>query len=138
MGDEISGSCLCGQIRFTVTGPFQRFALCHCSRCRKSTGSAHASNIFTLAGNIKWIAGEALVRRFELPTATRFSKCFCSHCGSPVPSLSRDGQRLLIPAGCLDVDPGVRPQIRIFYADKAPWYENIEAVAPFDGPPPVN
>lgn len=135
MSDRISGSCLCSKVRFTVTGPFHMFALCHCSRCRKSTGSAHASNIFTDAGNIEWISGESLVNRFELPTAVRFSKCFCSACGSPVPSVSRDGKRLLVPAGCLDSDPQVRPQARIYLADIAPWYENLESVTRFDGAP---
>jgi hypothetical protein len=109
------------------------FALCHCSRCRKSTGSAHASNIFTDPGNITWHTGQSLVRRFELPSAERFSKCFCSECGSPVPSLSRDGKRLLIPAGSLNSDPGVRPHARIFLASRAAWYENLDSVRSFDG-----
>jgi hypothetical protein len=93
--------------------------------------------MFTLAGNIRWHAGESLVRRYELPTAQRFSKCFCSVCGSPVPSLSRDGQRLLIPAGSLDADPAMRPQMRIYYADRAAWYLNVETVECFDGAPPA-
>ncbi len=135
MSESISGSCLCNQVKFTVRGPFQLFALCHCSRCRKATGSAHASNIFTHAENIEWLAGEELVRRYELPTAERFSKCFCAACGSPVPSLSRDGKRLLIPAGSLDVDPGVHPQVRIFLADMAPWYKHLDTAKSFEGAP---
>lgn len=137
MNEEIPGSCLCGTVRFTVHGPFQKFALCHCSRCRKSTGSAHASNIFTLASNIKWIAGEQQIRRYELATAERFSKCFCLICGSPVPSLGRDGQRLLIPAGSLDTDPRIRPQMRIYVDSRAPWYENLETVTVYTGAPPL-
>jgi hypothetical protein len=133
MTNEISGSCLCNQVKFTVNGPFKLFALCHCSRCRKSTGSAHTSNIFTQADRINWISGDTLVKRYELPDAKRFTKAFCSQCGCPVPCISRDGKRLLIPAGCLDDDPAIRPHVRIYCADKAPWYEQIDLIASFDG-----
>ena len=130
---KISGSCLCDEVQFTVTGPFQLFVLCHCSRCRKSTGSAHASNIFTEAVNIEWISGAELVNRYELPDAKRFTKAFCLKCGCPVPCVSRDDKRLLIPAGSLDSNPDINPHMRIYCADKAPWYEQIETVRSFDG-----
>ena len=42
---SVNGSCLCGQITFAVTRPFLFFQYCHCSRCQKISGSAHASNI---------------------------------------------------------------------------------------------
>ena len=124
MDKAIKGSCLCGQISWTVKGPFEVFHLCHCSRCRKGTGSAHAANIFTRPENITWHSGEALIKRFDLPEAERFSKCFCTHCGSPVPYLSRTGQYLLIPAGTLDDDPGISPRDHIFWADRANWYDD--------------
>lgn len=125
---NIKGSCLCGQVSYEVIGPLEQFHLCHCSRCRKSTGSAHASNIFTKPDNIRWLSGEFLIKRFDLPTAERFARCFCSHCGSGVPYLSRNGLALIIPAGSLDVDPGIRPQDNIFWRDRACWYdEGLEA-----------
>ncbi|HEC11699.1 MAG TPA: GFA family protein [Acidiferrobacteraceae bacterium] len=123
MTQEIKGSCLCGKVQFTVNGPFERFYLCHCGRCRKGTGSAHASNIFTQPENIVWIAGEDLVKRFELPNAIRFTRAFCTHCGGPVPVAPRKGKFLVIPAGTLDEDPPLSPQSNIFWADRASWYE---------------
>lgn len=123
MENEVSGRCLCGDIRFVVRGPFSAFRLCYCSRCRHSTGSAHAANLFTESNNIEWVAGAEQVRRFDLPDAERFSRCFCGRCGSPVPCKSRDGKQLLIPAGSLDEDPGSRPQARIFWAGRAVWYD---------------
>ncbi|MCB1762123.1 MAG: GFA family protein [Gammaproteobacteria bacterium] len=135
MSKEIAGSCLCGKVRFTIWGPFSAFHLCHCSRCRKDTGSAHASNIFTEPGNIRWLSGEEIVQRYDLPTAERFAKCFCRECGSPVPYLSRDHKFLIIPAGSLDADPDVRPQDHIFWQDRADWYEAGLAAVHFDGYP---
>jgi hypothetical protein len=124
MSQEISGACLCGSIRYTVTGPFDRFYFCYCSRCRKATGTAHASNIFTTPDRIKWLSGKDNVRRFELPEAERFCKTFCKECGSAVPGVSRDGKMLMIPAGGLESDPGIRPQAGIFWMDRAAWYDD--------------
>jgi len=123
MSNEIAGSCLCGKVQFVIWGPFTAFHLCHCSRCRKDTGSAHASNIFTEPENIRWLSGEDLVERYDLPNAKRFAKCFCTECGSPVPYSSRDNRFLIIPAGSLDADPGIQPQDHIFWKDHANWYE---------------
>ncbi len=46
MSKNIKGKCLCGSIQFTVKEPFHHFYFCHCSQCQKSTGSAHAANLF--------------------------------------------------------------------------------------------
>jgi len=123
MNMELKGSCLCGQVTWTVKGPFSGFHLCHCSRCRKDTGSAHASNLFALPGNIHWLSGQNQIKRFDLPEAKRFSTCFCIECGSSVPYVSRNGQTLIIPAGGLDDDPGVVPEDNIFWEDRTDWYE---------------
>ncbi len=129
---KIKGGCLCGEVTYEVTGPFDQFHLCHCSRCRKSTGSAHASNIFTKPENIRWLTGESLIKRFDLPTAERFARCFCSQCGSGVPYLSRNGLALTIPAGSLDDDPGIRPQDHIFWRDRGCWYDEGVTAPRFD------
>ena len=69
----ITGSCLCGSVKFEVTPPFAAFRYCHCSRCQKATGSAHASNAFIPVTQFKWLAGEALIKHFDLPGAKRFA-----------------------------------------------------------------
>lgn len=69
--------------RFVIPGqPQHVIHLCHCSRCRKSTGTAHVSNIFTPAENIKWSSGKNNLKRFELSDAKSFSKQVCINCGS--------------------------------------------------------
>jgi len=135
MDQKITGGCLCGSVRYTVEGPFDRFHFCYCSRCRKGTGSAHASNIFTTPDRITWLSGEDKTGRFELPDAERFFKTFCTICGSPVPGVSKNGQTLLIPAGSLEQDPGIRPQSGIFWKDRAAWYDEGLSCRRFDGYP---
>ena len=81
-------------MKFKLFGEIDGVYLCHCLRCRCSTGSAHASNIFTKPENIEWLVGEQMIRRYELPEAERFAKQFCTKCGSGVPYVNRDGTKI--------------------------------------------
>jgi hypothetical protein len=88
---SINGSCLCGTVTFEVNPPFQKMAHCHCSRCRKGTGTGHATNLTVEPSQGRWLSGEEGITRYDLPTAISFSKWFCSHCGCPRPRLTRNG-----------------------------------------------
>ena len=118
---ELSGSCLCGSVVYTLQGDARRFYHCHCERCRKSTGSAHASNIIAKLTALKWTAGEQLTRRYRVPEAERFAVVFCTQCGSPLPRVSADGQVVVVPAGSLDHEPDIVPEARIFSESMAKW-----------------
>ncbi len=130
MGD-IQGSCLCGEVTFSCENKFKAFHLCHCIECQKATGSAHASNLFTAIDNLKWLSGEALVRRYDLP-GRAISKAFCSQCGSGVPYISGSGRALIVPAGCLDGEPTKVPQDNIFWGERACWYDEGIQATKFD------
>jgi hypothetical protein len=118
----VKGSCLCGAVEFAVKPPFSAFRYCHCSRCRKASGSAHAANLFVPRAQFQWLKGESSVKRFELPNAQRFAVWFCADCGTRVPHAIRSREDMLVPAGVLDGDPQARPQSSIFWASKADWY----------------
>ena len=119
----LQGSCLCGSVTFELFGKINNFYLCHCLRCRRSTGTAHVSTIVTDPENIRWLTGEEWIKRFDLPEAETFSKQFCTECGSPVPCVDRDGNQLRIPAGTLEQSTNVQPQRNIYWESKAKWYE---------------
>ena len=119
---KVRGSCLCKSVQYEVEVPFVRFVYCHCSRCRKATGSAHAANGFAKPEHFRWIQGENAVKRYDVPEAKRFGLQFCSHCGSKVPHLTRDGAGMVIPAGSLDEDPAMRPQRAIYWGSRAEWF----------------
>jgi hypothetical protein len=130
----LTGSCLCGSVRYTVQGEPQRALHCHCSRCRKATGTGHASNLF-VAGTLTWDAGEELVRHFKVPQAQRFTNAFCSECGGRVPSSAPGSGMVMIPMGSLDVDPGIEPQARIFQGSRAAWSCSDKVLPGFDAMP---
>lgn len=120
--DSLNGSCLCGAVRFEVSQPFTAFRYCHCSRCQKASGSAHAANAFVPENQFRWLAGESMIKRFDLPGAQRFSVWFCPQCGSRVPHKVRSRSDMLIPAGLLDQAPAQRPDSSIFWGSRASWY----------------
>ncbi len=128
---SLAGSCLCGSVRFEVTPPFTAFRYCHCSRCQKASGSAHAANAFVPKAQFTWRAGEAHIKCYDVPGAQRFSVWFCEQCGTRVPHQVRGRDDMLIPAGLLDQAPAdmARPENSIFWGSRAKWY-----VAPADHP----
>lgn len=128
------GSCLCGQVKFVVEGDFEQFYLCHCERCRKDTGSAHAANLFSSTARLVWLSGEDLVRTYNFRGEGHI-KSFCTHCGSALPNLQMEGKLLVVPAGSLDSDVPIRPLGHIFTARKANWDEHLESIKAFDGLP---
>ena len=117
----LKGSCLCGAVKYEVTGEAKRFYHCHCSRCRKATGTGHASNLFMQPGTLKWLSGEEQIRAFKLPEAKRFTNSFCATCGSRLPRQAADTDIVMIPSGSLDVDAPITPQARIFSGSRASW-----------------
>lgn len=127
------GSCLCGAVRYEIAGSFESFYLCHCEYCRKDTGSAHASNLFSSTADLKWISGQDKIAIYSLPS-TRHVKSFCSNCGSALPNVQDGGKLLVVPAGGLDGEVGITPDARIFFSSKADW-DLIENIPEFDGPP---
>jgi len=120
---KLTGSCLCGRVRFSISAELEHFYFCHCEQCRKITGSAFAANILAKPAPIDWLTGAQKVRRFDYPGSRSFTKVFCSDCGSGLPFLNESGNTLFIPAGSLDQTPSISPEKNIFWADKAEWYE---------------
>ena len=126
----LKGSCLCGDVAYEVDGDSKRFYHCHCGRCRKATGTGHASNvILTSPSRAVFTRGEELLTRYKVPGAKRFAMTFCRQCGARMPNFAPDGSLAVVPAGSLDTDPGIAPQARIFLGSKASWSCD-EALAP--------
>ncbi|MEL6116860.1 MULTISPECIES: GFA family protein [Photobacterium] len=119
---KLHGACLCGAVTFSLDDDFSHFYLCHCDQCKKLTGSAHASNLFTQPHNIRWEQGEQAIVRYNHPTRT-FSNAFCGQCGANLPYLSQSGKALIVPAGSLNELPSKSPDCQIFCDEQAPWHQ---------------
>lgn len=121
------GSCLCGEVRFEIAGDFEHFFVCHCSWCRKDTGSAHAANLFTKISALTWLSGKELVRDFNLPS-THHTKSFCSHCGSALPNTTIGGDICMVPAGSLDDSVALKPEAHIYMDSRADWEDAMASI----------
>ena len=125
----VTGACLCGAVRFEIEAFVGPFELCHCSRCRKASGSAFVAGIGVRARHFGWISGESLVRFFEAPvrrSSPGYRTAFCIRCGGPAPNLSSVTEKddwFEIAAGLLDQDVGVVPDRHIFVDYAASWDE---------------
>ncbi|MBN7775634.1 GFA family protein [Nitratireductor aquimarinus] len=134
MTQKNEGSCQCGAVKFHISGPFESFFLCHCSRCRKDTGSAHAANLFSTVAKIIWLSGEDRIKTYRVPES-RHEKSFCSECGSAVPGIQMDGALLVVPAGSLDTPVDIRPNAHICLSSRANWDDGLDEVSRLEGLP---
>lgn len=117
----VRGGCLCGAVTYEISGEPIRFYHCHCHRCRKATGTGHASNILLKPARTTWLTGEEMVASYKVPEAERFRTSFCKQCGSPLPRVVPHMEMAVVPAGSLDGEPPIAPQARIFWDSRAEW-----------------
>ena len=110
------GSCLCGAVTYTVSGPLRPVVACHCTQCRKASGHHFAAtsarrDLVAIEGDVSWFQSSETARRG-----------FCATCGSNL-FWDGPGENLSILAGSLDGPTGLTLIGHIFCADKGDYYE---------------
>ncbi|MEO2278949.1 GFA family protein [Pseudoalteromonas pernae] len=131
MSNRHSGSCLCGHIKYELTGDFQSFYLCHCTRCQKGTGSLHGANLFAQNSALKWSQGEDHVSTYTHANSLH-RRSFCLNCGSPLPIWMKEFNCVVIPAGSLDSPVPIEPTAKIFVSSSPTWANNLCAIPCFN------
>ena len=130
---KVQGGCLCGGIRYEISGPLTEVDNCHCSMCRRFHGAAFATYARVRAEHFRWLSGEDLLSVYETSPGNGWA--FCRVCGSSL-GVPEDGRLRDIALGPLDSDPGVRPAEHIFVGSKAPWFQITDALPQHDQRPP--
>src|SRR3954465_3614797 len=115
------GSCLCGAIKYEIHGDLGPAFYCHCSRCRKASGSAFAANVVVAAKDFVVVEGEALLGSFR--SSASMQRTFCSKCGSPIMSRRDNHPQVRVRLGTFDTPLAKGPGAHIFVASKAEWFE---------------
>jgi len=126
----VEGGCLCGGVRFEADS-VAMITTCHCSKCRRSRGAAFSTTASVRASEFRFLRGEELIQTYQPPSDT-YAPSFCRVCGSPAPFAVEERQLVLVPAGLLDDDPGVRPALHMFVGSKAPWWEISDDLQQFE------
>jgi hypothetical protein len=112
------GSCLCGRVRFAIDGDLAGIQLCHCSQCRRASGSAFAANLPVRAANFRLLAGEP--KAFE--SSPGKERLFCGDCGSPI--LSRTAAvpgMVRVRAGLIAEPVEAKAVLHFHVASQASW-----------------
>ena len=136
----LAGKCFCGAVQYQVADAFLYAMNCHCSNCRRTTGSAfkpfagieRSKLVVSTGDNALLIQGDE-----------RNNDTHCKACGSLVYSIVRDGAYVHVALGTLVDDPTIRPSRHIFVGSKAPWFtitddlpqyaEHVTAAGPIGG-----
>jgi hypothetical protein len=119
-GNRHEGSCLCGGVRYEIAGELGEFGYCHCTSCRKASGSAHGANAPVDRSRFRIVSGGELLREYE-SSAGKF-RVFCSTCGSPMYAyLGATRDVLRVRLGSLDTPFTKQPRAHTWVSDKAPW-----------------
>lgn len=114
----LSGKCPYGAVRCEVADQFAYAMNCHCSKCRRTTGSAFKPFAGILRHTLRIADGKDTLLVFGDENA---SDARCSVCGSLLHSVVRDGAFVHVAMGTLVDDPAIRPTKHIFVGSKAPW-----------------
>ncbi|MFD2177949.1 GFA family protein [Veronia pacifica] len=113
-------SCYCGEVTLKITGEISNIIHCHCSKCRKSSGTAYATNGFVNTNELTVTSGSDNIRFFEKTPGKK--RHFCNNCGSPIfSSNDSDKNRVRIRLGLLDTDITERPESHNFITSRANW-----------------
>ena len=126
-----NGTCLCGQVTWTLTAqPFTGYN-CYCAMCRKLHGTAFSTFWRLGADDLHWTGGTDAIVHYQ---SSHLTRGFCGHCGSSVPLMSKNHLGWAVPAGSHAT--GRRPDCDIFTAHTAPWFTLTGTLPRHDDYPP--
>jgi hypothetical protein len=127
----LKGRCLCEGVRLEIDAALGPVIACHCSQCRRSTGSAFSPNASVPADRFRIVTGSELIREYSNhPGAHR---AFCSRCGSPLYGRSDAYPGIIrIRLGTLNDTDGARAVAHIFTGSKADWFEISDDAEQFE------
>ncbi len=128
-----TGSCLCGAVRFTASGPLRGVVYCHCSQCRRQSGHYYAATNVAQAdlsiegaGNITWFAASDFAKRG-----------FCATCGSVLFWKHNEEAEVSVMAGAFDQPSGLKGESHIFVVDKGDYYDIDDGLPQYERSTPT-
>lgn len=121
MAGRLSGECLCGRVQYSVADEFEYALNCHCSQCRRATGSAFKPLAGIRRSKLTLTRGHDALLIYGEEAAAHDVRC--RWCGSLLYSVVRNGEYVHVAMGTLIEAPGIAPAMHIFTGSKAPWHQ---------------
>ncbi len=124
---ETTGGCLCGAVRYEISGPMPWIVYCHCEQCRKTSGHFVAATRVGLEdlhiiedSGLEWYKSSDLADRG-----------FCRQCGSSLFWRPTHGKYMAVMAGALDAPTGLTSREHIYTADASDYYDFTDGLPQF-------
>ena len=125
------GSCLCGQVAYSVERLLSAPRHCSCNTCRKAHAAAFNTSASVARAEFRWLRGERLISSFESsPGKHRF---FCSVCGSQLIARRDGSDTIALRVATLDEDPEQTPKAHVWVSSEVPWLAHGSDVVRYDG-----
>lgn len=116
------GGCLCGAVTYEITGAPKVTVACHCSACRKATGSAFGVWTLVPKDQFHWRSGADQIAQYV--SSEHGQRMFCRNCGTTLGNLTtRRPGFVHLAAGTLERSPPLQLALHCYTASKAPWFE---------------
>jgi hypothetical protein len=131
----LAGECFCGAVRYAVADAFAYALNCHCSNCRRTTGSAFKPFAGIARDKLSITGGDNDLMIYGDQTG---HDAHCRRCGSLLYSVVRNGAFVHVAMGALVDDPSIRPTAHIFVGSKAPWCVISDDLPQYQGHVTVN
>ncbi|PWQ93544.1 GFA family protein [Leucothrix arctica] len=116
----ITGSCLCSQVSYEISGKVGDVIHCHCQTCRKAHGAAFSS-VASVPDDAFTLKGEENLKSFESSKGKH--RYFCSNCGTQIYAKREATSHIILRLGSLDNADGLVEKSHIWVSDKASWYQ---------------
>ncbi|PKY01783.1 DUF636 domain protein [Aspergillus campestris IBT 28561] len=127
-----TGSCLCGAVKYTITGVPEHYYLCHCNSCQKATGSAFGANCWYKQSELQITQGNHSITTYQDKTTesgNALQRSFCTTCGSNL-FIGNDAMDKLgavsVTSGTIDDQSGLRPTLEVWGRGRREWLSPVE------------
>lgn len=129
---NIHGSCHCGYIRFEAEADPEKVALCHCTDCQTSTGSAFRTNVPVRGGDFRMLSGEPTIYiKTTAESGNPRAQAFCPRCGTSIYSTTPgDGAKAsyMVRVGTLSERDRLAPKMQNWFCSAQPWVTGLAGV----------
>ena len=132
----LSGSCLCGAIRYSIDAPVTELRACHCVHCQKTSGAGGSVNAVIPTSALSITQGKPKRYEAHADSGRTLYRHFCGDCGSPIYSQrANNAEYLVVRAGTLDDAPAMKITTSIWTKSARPWAYIEPSSKQFPGQP---
>lgn len=122
----VSGSCLCGVVKYRVNAEVGRVVNCHCGMCRRMNGSAFSSYAVIPRQALEILEDDALGAFAVTERATRH---FCTQCGTPIFNLnSKYDGACMVYLGTIENGEVYSPSLNVYCESMLPWLDGVTSI----------